>query len=101
MLVIQKAFSIFQRGVMDRKNKAEVRKLFRQIEKLEGQSQAIDIYLKVSEYSSRTRGGTSKFRERNQALISLNLSKRGFGLASINKVFFRSIDIINKSNWTI
>ena len=43
VLVIQKNLSILQSGVMDRENKAEMRKLFRQIEKLEGQPQAIDI----------------------------------------------------------
>ena len=36
-------FSILQSGFMDRENKAEMRKLFRQIENLEGQPQAIDI----------------------------------------------------------
>ena len=43
MLVIQTTFSILQSGVMDVENKAEMRKLYRQIEKLEGQPQAIDI----------------------------------------------------------
>ena len=43
MLVIQTDFSILQSGFMDRENKTEMRKLFRQIENLEGQSQAIDI----------------------------------------------------------
>ena len=43
VLVSQTAFSILQSGVIDRENKAEMRKLFRQIEKLEGQPQAIDI----------------------------------------------------------
>ena len=43
MLVIQADFSILQSGVMDRENKAEMRKLFRLIENLEGQPQAIDI----------------------------------------------------------
>ena len=40
---IKTALSFLQTGVMDRENKAEMRKLFRQIEKLEGQPQAIDI----------------------------------------------------------
>ena len=40
---IKTALAFLQTGVMDRENKAEMRKLFRQIEKLEGQPQAIDI----------------------------------------------------------
>ena len=40
---ISESFKIIQSGVIDRENKAEMRKLFRQIEKLEGQPQAIDI----------------------------------------------------------
>ena len=40
---IKTSLSFLQTGVIDRENKAEMRKLFRQIEKLEGQSQAIDI----------------------------------------------------------
>ena len=40
---IKTSLSSLQTGVIDRENKAEMRKLFRQIEKLEGQSQAIDI----------------------------------------------------------
>ena len=43
MLVIQTDLSILQSGFMDRENKAEMRKLFKQIEKLEGQPHAIDI----------------------------------------------------------
>ena len=43
VLVIQTAFYILQSGVMDGKNKAEMRKQFRQIEKLKGQPKAIDI----------------------------------------------------------
>ena len=40
---IKTALAFLQSGVIDRENKAEMRKLFRQIEKLEGQPQAIDI----------------------------------------------------------
>ena len=40
---IKTSLSFLQTGVIDRENKAEMRKLFRQIEKLEGQPQAIDI----------------------------------------------------------
>ena len=40
---IKTSLSFLQSGVIDRENKAEMRKLFRQIEKLEGQPQAIDI----------------------------------------------------------
>ena len=40
---IKTALAFLQTGVIDRENKAEMRKLFRQIEKLEGQPQAIDI----------------------------------------------------------
>ena len=40
---IKTALAFLQTGVIDRENKAEIRKLFRQIEKLEGQPQAIDI----------------------------------------------------------
>ena len=40
---IKTCLAFLQTGVIDRENKAEMRKLFRQIEKLEGQPQAIDI----------------------------------------------------------
>ena len=40
---IKTSLAFLQTGVIDRENKAEMRKLFRQIEKLEGQPQAIDI----------------------------------------------------------
>ena len=40
---IKTALAFLQTGVIDRENKSEMRKLFRQIEKLEGQPQAIDI----------------------------------------------------------
>ena len=40
---IKTALSFLQTGVMDRENKAKMKELFRQIEKLEGQPQAIDI----------------------------------------------------------
>ena len=40
---IETSLAFLQTGVIDRENKAEMRKLFRQIEKLEGQPKAIDI----------------------------------------------------------
>ena len=43
VLMPKRSLAFLQTGVMDRENKAEMRKLFRQIEKLEGQPQAIDI----------------------------------------------------------
>ena len=40
---IETSLAFLQTGVIDRENKAEMRKLFRQIEKLEGQPQSIDF----------------------------------------------------------
>ena len=40
---IKTSLAFLLTGVIDRENKAKMRKLFRQIEKLEGQPQAIDI----------------------------------------------------------
>ena len=40
---IKTTLAFLQTGVIDRENKAEMKKLFRQIEKLGGQPQAIDI----------------------------------------------------------
>ena len=40
---IKTCLAFLQTGVIDRENKAKMRELFRSIEKLEGQPQAIDI----------------------------------------------------------